>query len=640
MTTSSFARVGVLLCGLVLFALPAQAQIPAGLNYQGYLSDAAGQPIDEPVNVTFSMYAVPAGGSPLWTETMSLVPTQGLFATELGVGLSPFPTGLFSTPVWVGITVGNDAEMTPRRGLTTVPYARRAADADTLGGLPSAALNQAADVSTLFGNISNLSSQISGVQVGVNGNASDIGNIGTDIAGIEQDVSALQSDVNTAEADINSIEATLPGLQNRVNGSCASGSSIRQVLANGNVTCETDDAGPWLFDGDAYLTGTRVGLNTSAPAASLQIDAPIDEDPFRARVQSSTKLRVHSSNGSVSVGTSAAGPTDGLFVSGSAGIGTSSPNARLAASDINWQFALANTDAGGGSWYLGSSANAWAAGGGKLVINSTNNSNGAAFVIDSNKDVGIGTTDPLGRLHVGSGTDVTPGGGGYIIAGSATSSNIAWDNNEIMARSNGSVSTLSLNAEGGEVRINSGGTRDSDAFEVRGRAYFDNGGNSGMRFTATTSSPTNALLEPTLFEEGLVGGSARPFWRMYSREFYAQSPIEYRTYSDRSLKQNVAAIPNALDIVQALEGVTYELNKHPMDDRERTLSAEEEYDRTHQLGFIAQDVEKILPQLVKTDEFTGLESVGYMAVIPVLVEAIKDQQRQIEELKAEVVSLR
>lgn len=77
-----------------------------------------------------------------------------------------------------------------------------------------------------------------------------------------------------------------------------------------------------------------------------------------------------------------------------------------------------------------------------------------------------------------------------------------------------------------------------------------------------------------------------------------------------------------------------------MDTRDRVLSDEEEYDRTHQIGFIAQDVDKILPQLVKTDEFSGLESVGYMAVIPILVEAIKEQQKQIDALKAEVARAR
>ena len=51
------------------------------------------------------------------------------------------------------------------------------------------------------------------------------------------------------------------------------------------------------------------------------------------------------------------------------------------------------------------------------------------------------------------------------------------------------------------------------------------------------------------------------------------------------------------------------------------------------LGFIAQEVEKIIPELVKTDS-EGMKSVDYISVIPVLVEALKNQQKQIDELKA------
>ena len=53
--------------------------------------------------------------------------------------------------------------------------------------------------------------------------------------------------------------------------------------------------------------------------------------------------------------------------------------------------------------------------------------------------------------------------------------------------------------------------------------------------------------------------------------------------------------------------------------------------RRNQLGFIAQDVEKVLPQIVSEDETSGLKTIGYMGVIPILVEAMKQQQQQIEE---------
>lgn len=390
---------------------------------------------------------------------------------------------------------------------------------------------------------------------------------------------------------------------------------------------------PWFVNsigGPYVLSGTRIGIGTSAPAATVQIDSPADVDPFRARVQSSTKLRVHSSNGSVSVGTSSAGPENGLYVNGRAGIGTSAPLAKMTIADIDWQFHLNNPNTGGGNWYLGSSADAWAAGGGKFVLSPTNSSTNAALVVDASKNVGISNTSPSTRLHVSGGSDVNPVSGGFITVGNDNSSHIAIDNNEIMARNNGSAAALALNAEGGEVTVNSGGSRDADALEVKGRVYFDNGGNSGMRISATSSTPTNALFEPTLFEEGLIGFSGRPFWRIYSREFYALSPLEYRSYSDRSLKGNIVPINSALDKITKLEGVSYRLLKSPLGKRNRELSKEEKFVEANQLGFIAQDVAKVLPQLVTKDESSGLYTVAYMGVIPVLVEAIKEQQSVIE----------
>jgi Ca2+-binding EF-hand superfamily protein len=60
------------------------------------------------------------------------------------------------------------------------------------------------------------------------------------------------------------------------------------------------------------------------------------------------------------------------------------------------------------------------------------------------------------------------------------------------------------------------------------------------------------------------------------------------------------------------------------------------FEDTRQYGLIAQEVEKIFPEMVKTIDAKGYKGVDYMKLIPVLVEAIKEQQKQIEDLKKAV----
>lgn len=85
-----------------------------------------------------------------------------------------------------------------------------------------------------------------------------------------------------------------------------------------------------------------------------------------------------------------------------------------------------------------------------------------ALRVDNSGKVGIGTTGPVvASLHIASGSDSSLSSGGYLVSGSTSGGNIAIDNNEIMARNNGSAAPLFLNHEGGQVQIG-----DSDAQNI------------------------------------------------------------------------------------------------------------------------------------------------------------------------------
>ena len=95
--------------------------------------------------------------------------------------------------------------------------------------------------------------------------------------------------------------------------------------------------------------------------------------------------------------------------------------------------------------------------------------------------------------------------------------------------------------------------------------------------------------------------------------------------SDIRFKKNISSIEGVLTKINQLRGVTYNWKDNTKDTAQ-------------QIGFIAQEVEKVFPQLVKTDE-KGMKSVAYSNMVPVLLEAIKEQQQQIDELKKMIEQL-
>ena len=132
---------------------------------------------------------------------------------------------------------------------------------------------------------------------------------------------------------------------------------------------------------------------------------------------------------------------------------------------------------------------------------------------------------------------------------------------------------------------------------------YSDGNGIGLSSTTFSVSAGNGLTQEA---DGLkMSGS-------YTGTFTASGDI--CAYSDKRLKRNIQTIDNALDTVHNLRGVTFEKSLKPS------------------IGVIAQEVEEVLPELVNTDA-DGMKSVAYGNIVGVLIEAIKEQQKQIEELK-------
>jgi hypothetical protein len=132
-------RLGVLCVLAVLYGISpglatADAHIPRTMGYQGILTDAGGGTVpDGNYRITFNLYESASGADAIWTEEQSVAVTHGVFNTVLG-GANPLDLP-FSRQYWLGVTVGEGAEMTPRIQLTSSAYSLRAANADSLNGL-------------------------------------------------------------------------------------------------------------------------------------------------------------------------------------------------------------------------------------------------------------------------------------------------------------------------------------------------------------------------------------------------------------------------------------------------------------------------------------------------------------------------
>lgn len=109
----------------LMLAASSFAQVPSTLGYQARLTTTSGTPATGNLSIVFSLYSANTGGAALWTETQNLTLSNGDLSVALGE-LTPIPPSLFDKPLFLGIKVGSDNEMTPRPKLNAAPYALRA----------------------------------------------------------------------------------------------------------------------------------------------------------------------------------------------------------------------------------------------------------------------------------------------------------------------------------------------------------------------------------------------------------------------------------------------------------------------------------------------------------------------------------
>jgi hypothetical protein len=141
----------VALAGLaaILSAPGTASAVPASMPVQGLLTDTTGVPLEGAQQLRLRLYTVESGGTAVHDESQVVTADRGAFTMHLGATASLDLDIFDGAPMWLGVTVGTDAEMSPRLAIGTVPYAAhaaraddaaRAAFADECGSVPTGAI--------------------------------------------------------------------------------------------------------------------------------------------------------------------------------------------------------------------------------------------------------------------------------------------------------------------------------------------------------------------------------------------------------------------------------------------------------------------------------------------------------------------
>ena len=135
-----------------------------------------------------------------------------------------------------------------------------------------------------------------------------------------------------------------------------------------------------------------------------------------------------------------------------------------------------------------------------------------------------------------------------------------------------------------------------------------------------------------------IGNSTFPFAYIYGSNIYAGGNY---LGSDKRFKENFNEIDSPLNKLLQLKGHKYDLI---IDKNDSTITQKEQAKKEklskNKMGFIAQEVKEILPEAVVYDEEIDRYYLDYNAIIPVIVEAMKEQEAKIDALEKEIQSLK
>ena len=662
----------ILIALLVLISVCIQAA-PLGeyFTYQGELLEN-NQPANGNYDMLVNFYETQTAGTSLGGNLSSGTNViNGIFSIELDIGSTPF----IGDEIWIQLSIkpagtGSYTDL-PRQKITNTPYAIHSQFVGSFG-VNSDAIQTSAVTTFKIADAAVTNSKLANSSV-----------TGTKIAG-----NAIKS-VHIEDGTIVAADIDNSSVQQRINGTCATGSSIQSIAANGTVTCEVDDTGVSGWG----LTGNS-GINPATNFIGTE-----DNQDFIIRTNNNQAMKFVASGNNVILGditNSVGSGIENSSISGGKGNTISAMHGTFFA-----------TIAGGEDNSIVSTS--FHARGATISGGIDNNAERELATVGggrNNEARGVYSTVSGGSSNIASGdTSTIPGGANNFAGGeysfaagqsakvrdaTATGDSdgdegtFVWSSGSVYFTSTGPEQFL-IDADGG---VGIGTNAPASPMHVKGQGKtfgvltnevvmtiepevmthnvslainrLEPTNESALVFT-TNKSPefdirniSGGKLDFNSYESGSASfmmrihdsitnridfnaniepqvtdsynfGSAGFRWKHIYTEDITTRNT-ITTDSDRRLKDNIKDLDYGLADILSIRPVSYKLKKgNP--------------EQTH-LGFIAQEIKTIVPEIVsQTDDEKHMLSMRYSELIPILIKATQEQQALIDQQQQQIKEL-
>ncbi len=682
-------------------AASASTAVPALVPFSGVMTAPDGKPVSGETAITFLIFTDQEGGEPLFAETQAVTSdANGRYKVQLGATLANgLPADLFSTGEarWLEVQA---AGQTPqlRVLIASVPYALKAADSATLGGLPAsafmlAASKAAADLATAAASAATTTDSAVTTTGGIAGYVPEFTGAST-IADSPIFVSGADVGIGTttpsAALDVNGTALVSGALT--ANGGATVGGTLT-LPATGTATATAGyNSQPTKIYTSAYNSSSKavvqprfqwmgevVGNDTATPSATLNLlSSTTTTSPAETGFHFNANGTINFAKGQTFPGT---GTGNGTITAVTAGTGltggATAGNATLAVNQsvvafqsdltsaentLNANIATAQSAAVSTSEYYAGNHFLGLGGGGisgilqiqgppntignnvpfnVLSVFGGNGATSSGFPGDGIfLAAGGGSAyflEPAPKLATGGSISINPGTGilGYGSDGGdggqiVLQPGIAGGGSELYSVPPGNQGNVVIVGEDNGALRNTphqlqiqGVTNPNKQLLIGYLA--DSGGDLGygaIQATVEGTVNTPLLLNPNGGGVGIQTTTVTNSLTIGQGQGGALADAWY-TYSSRRFKTDIQTLPNALDKVEELRGVSYTLKGTGK----------------REIGVIAEEVGKVVPEVV-TYEKNGVDaqSVDYTRLTALLIEATKQQQAEIASQRAELTN--